>query len=334
MDRVGIGVVGCGFVGMGAHVPSLAEIEGARFVGIADADEGRRTKVAKKYKVEATYATHEELIANPAVQAVIVSVPTPVHGKVAMAAIEAGKHVLCEMPLASTLQEADRMIEAAKKKGVFLMPSLTFRFTANYVKAKQLLDSGAVGSAMALGYREWIPASDLARQWPPGSWMWKVNESGGPLFTLAVWSIDLLRWLTGSEITSVKASTKYTPLEKTGGTLGYDAFAALSFASGQVGFLQYSGSVNRAATLSKLEVVGDKTHVLTATDNDLVTLLGEDPFKTEWNLKQSGARMWGHYMQDEHFIQCIQEKKEPSIKPSDGRKAMEVAIAIGRADRG
>jgi predicted dehydrogenase len=61
------------------------------------------------------------------------------------------------------------------------MPSLNFHFTPNYVKAKQLIESGAVGKVSALGYREWIPAADLAKQWPPDSWMGYVEESGGPL---------------------------------------------------------------------------------------------------------------------------------------------------------
>ena len=183
----------------------------------------------------------------------------------------------------------------------------------------------------ALSYREWIPATDLAKQWPPDAWVWKIVESGGPLFTLAVWSIDLLRWLTGSEITEVHASTKYTPLKKTGGTLGYDAFATLRFANGLVGTLQYSGSVNNAASVSKLEVVGDNTSVLSATDNDLVTMLADDPTKTEWNVKQKGTRMWGHRQQDEHFVTCIQNGQQPCIAPEDGSKAMEVALQIGTA---
>ena len=331
MEPIGVGVIGCGFVGMGAHVPALSEMGCARLVAVADASEAARAKAQSKYGAERAYCDYAELVADPDIRAVIVSVPTPLHAAASLAAIEAGKHVLCEMPLATTLEDADHMIDAARDKGVFLMPSLTFRFTPNYVKAKQLIDNGAVGRATSLSYREWIPAADLAKQWPPDTWMWRVEQSGGPLFTLAVWSIDLLRWLSGSEIEEVCASTKYTRLEKTGGTLGYDAVAALRFTNGCVGALQYSGSVNKPASISRLEVVGDATSVLTATDNDLVTLLADEPTRTEWNVKQKGARMWGHYMQDEHFVTCVRDGKAPCIAPEDGPKAMAVALRIAHA---
>jgi predicted dehydrogenase len=331
MSSIGVGVVGCGFVGRGAHVPAIAALENARLVAIADADEKRRGKVVKKYGVEAVYSDFEQLIADPQVEAVIVSLPTHLHAKATLAAIAAGKHVLCEMPLAANMGEVEQMIDAASKSDVCLMPGLTFRFTPNYVKAKQLIEQGELGKLSAVMYREFIPAKDLAGQWPAGSWVWNVDETGGPLFTLAVWSIDLLRWLLGEDVTEVQAATKYTPLEKYGGTLGYDAAAVLSFASGIVGCLQYSGSVTHSASASRLEAVGDATYLLDASHNDKVTLFAEDPFKTEWDVKEGGPRMWGHLQQDEYFVKCIQDGTAPSITPEDGRKAMEIALKIAQA---
>jgi predicted dehydrogenase len=326
--EIGVGVVGCGFVGRGAHVPAFANLENSFLAAVADPDQKRLNKVAKKYDGTATYQDFQELVQDPKVEAVVVSLPTPLHAKAALAAIAAGKHVLCEMPLAASLEEAEQIIEAADKAGVLLMPGLTFRFTPNYVKAKQLFEEGRVGALSAVMYREFIPAQALAGQWPAGSWVWNLEASGGPLFTLAVWSIDLMRWLMGTEIASVHATCKYTKLEQLGGTLGYDAFASLQFANGVVGCLQYSGSVTDAASVSKLELIGDNTSVIEATNNDLVALLGQAPTKTEWNVKQPGPAMWGHLQQDEHFVNCIRDGAEPIISPDDGRKAMQVAQQI------
>ncbi len=331
MAKIGVGVVGCGFVGRGAHVPAFAGLENSFLAAVADPDEKRLGKVAKKYDVAATYKDYHDLAQDPKVDAVVVSLPTPLHAKAALAAIKAGKHVLCEMPLAASLDEAEQIIEAADKAGVILMPGLTFRFTPNYVKAKQLFDEGSVGNLSAAMYREFIPAKDLAGQWPAGSWVWDLEASGGPLYTLAVWSIDLMRWLMGTEITAVHSTCKYTKLEQFGGTLGYDAFASLHFANGVVGSLQYSGSVTHSASVSRLELVGDSTHVIEATNNDKVTLLGEEPTKTEWNVKQPGPAMWGHLQQDEHFVNCIKDGTQPIISPDDGRKAMQVAKQIATA---
>ena len=329
MTTIGVGVVGCGFVGYGAHVPAFSSIEGSRLVAVADADTGRLNKIAKKFGVK-TYQGYAELVKDPEIQAVVVSVPTTLHAEVALAAIDAGKHVLCEMPLAASLKQADEIIAAAKRKGVYLMPSLTFRFSPPFVKVKELIDQGRLGEPLAIIYREFIPAKDLAKQWPPGCWVWNLKESGGPLYTLAVWSIDLVRWLLSTELTDVHSAVKYTPLPQFGGTMGYDACATSQLANGVAACFQFSGSVAESASSCVLEVVGSSTALVKTTAHEAVTLFADDPFKTEWLVKQPGPRMWGHQQQDEHFIRCLQEGRAPSITPEDGRIAMEAAVKIAK----
>ena len=330
MRPVKVGVVGCGFVGRGAHVPAFAEIETAELVSIADPDDARRSKVEKKFSLQSSYRDYSELVADPSVDLVVVAVPTPLHADVAMAAIEAGKHVLCEMPLAVTMDAAEQLIDAAKKQGVVLMPSLTFRFTPTFVRVKQMIEEGMIGSPVSLRYREFIPAADLASQWPAGSWMWDIAKSGGPLFTLAVWSIDLFRWLAGAEIDEVHATVNYTELETTR-THRNRSSASLRFADGTVGCLEYSGSVPRAAAECSLEVTGDSAKVLKTWDNDRVALLADAPTRTEWNVKQPGARMWGHLQQDEHLVEALRTGRRPDISAEDGRAAMAIAENVARA---
>ena len=211
------------------------------------------------------------------------------------------------------------------------MPSLTFRFTPTFVKVKQMLTDGLLGEPTAAIYRELIPASDLAKQWPPESWMWDVPKSGGPLYTLAVWSIDMFRWLFDSDIKSVGSSVKYTKLEQYGGTLGYDCSAALGMENGLAGAIQYSGTSNSSGSSNTLEVIGSSGAVVKVNANETVTLYGDDQVKTEWNVKEPGARMWGHAQQDEHFIRCLLDGKTPSISPDDGIKAMEIALKFAQS---
>jgi predicted dehydrogenase len=334
MDKIGVGVVGCGFVGHGAHVRAFSEIPEANLVAVADADPKRLETSAKKFSVPNAYKDYKDLIKNKDIKAVVVSVPTPYHAEVALAAIKAGKHIICEMPLARTMEDADAIIDAAKKAGVVVMPSLTFRFTPPYVKAKALIKEGKLGQVTCVAYREWIPAKVLAAQWPAGGWMWDLEKSGGPLYTLAVWSIDLFRWLVESEITRVETATKYTVLPQFGGTLGYDSCSAVKFANGVVGTFHYSGTASEAGAVNVLEVVGSSTAKLQANDNDILLLFEENrmpliPF-SKWNLLQPGARIWGHWQQDQHFLQCLQQGKQPCITPQDGRRAMEIALEIGK----
>jgi predicted dehydrogenase len=301
----------------------------ANLVAIADVNEKALSKQAKKHGVPSTYTDYRKMLEDPNVQAVVVSVPTQHHAPIAIAALEAGKHVLCEMPLAPTLAEVDRMLAAAQTAGVILMPSLNFRFTPNYVKAKELIDKGELGKPTAIMYREWIPAADLAMQWPPGAWVWNLKETGGPLFTLSVWSIDLMRWLLNADFEQVDARVEHFPIAKTGGTLGYNAFVNYKFPGGVIGCLQTSGSVAHACSTSILEVIGDNTRSIKANWNNELTLFGSDPDKADWIFREGGGhRVWGHMQMDEHFVDCILEGRQPSIRPEDGRRAVEIALKI------
>ena len=286
--EVGVGVVGLGFVGSGAHLPSFRKMKQADLVAVADLNEKALDKQSKKHDIPSTYTDYRKMLDDPRVNAVVVSVPTQHHASIAIAALEAGKHVLCEMPFAPNLAEVDKMLAAAKQAGVILMPSLNFRFTPNYVKAKELIDGGELGTPKAIMYREWIPAADLAMQWPPGAWVWNLEETGGPLFTLSVWSIDLMRWLLGTDFEQIDATVEHFPIEKLGGTLGYNAYVNYRFGHGVIGSLQTSGSVAQMCSTSILEVIGDNTHQLKANWNNELTLFAEDPGKSEWVFREAG----------------------------------------------
>ena len=328
-DQVGVGVVGLGFVGAGAHLHAFRSLKQANLAAVCDLNEDTLEKRAKRHNVPAKYTDYEKMLQDPNIDAVVVSVPTDHHARIAIAALQAGKHVICEMPFAATMEEVDQMLAAAKASGKILMPSLNFRFTPNYVKAKQLIDAGELGTPKAIMYREWIPAADLAAQWPPGSWVWNLEKTGGPLFTLAVWSIDLMRWLTNSDFEEVDPICQHFPIEKLGGTLGYNAYVNYKFPGGVVGNLQTSGAVAQACSTSILEVIGDNTRSIKANWNNELTLFGEDPDTQHWQFREHGGhRMWGHMQMDEHFCDCILEGRQPSILPEDGRRAVEVSLKI------
>ena len=327
--EVGIGIIGLGFVGEKAHLSAFRKIRRSRLVAIADVDPNRLQKAVEKSKIKSAYSTHVDLINDPNVDAVVISVPTFLHKKIAIDAFKAGKHVLCEMPLAPNMKDSQEIVDEAKKAGVILMPSLNFRFTPNYVKTKELIDKGRIGKPAAIFYREFIPAEDLAKQWPPSSWAWNNEKSGGgPAFTLSVWAIDLLRWLLNAEVEKVYAVSKDTILKELGGTNGYASLGILEFSNNTVVTLQFSGLVRHAVSMVRLEVLGDNTNSILSEGNDRLTLFGEDPQKQMWIFRESGAKVWGHYQEDEHFIQSILKNKQPDITTEDALRAQEVATKI------
>ena len=327
--EVGVGIVGLGFVGEKAHLGSFRSIPGAKLVAVADMDVDRARRAAEKAKIKTFYSNHKDLIADPGVDAVVVSVPTFLHPQFALDAMRAGKHVLCEMPIGPTLAETRGVVEEAKRSGVVFMPSLNFRFTPNFVKAKGLIDKGMLGRPVAAFYREFIPAGVLAEQWPASSWAWDDKKTGGgPGFTLSVWSIDLLRWLFGAEVVDVHSAWNEPVLPMFGGTKGYCSLSVLKFGNGVVATLQFSGLVRPALGMSMLEILGDNTSSLTATNNDALTFYGDDPTEQRWTLREPGAKVWGHYQEDQHFIDCILNKKQPIMSGDDALKAQEVATKI------
>lgn len=323
--KVGIAVVGVGFVGGAAHVPSFKKIEGSELVALGAATGRRVEPLAAQYDVK-YYLDYDELLKDPRVQAVCLAVPTPLHFELAMKAIKKGKHVQCEMPIAPRIDQVRELKKAADKAGVILMPTLQFRFAPIYVKTREMIESGSVGKPVAFHFREFIPAASISEQWPADSWAWNIEKSGGyPDFTLSVWSIDMFRWMFESEIEQVQWMTSYPKLEKYGGILGYNTIGIVKLSNGMVGALHYSASVASSASTTRLEVYGDNTNVLHAIWNDKIIIYGSKQDPQEYRLEVKGTRVWGHRQIDEHFIDCILNNKKPQVTVDDAIRAQEIA---------
>jgi predicted dehydrogenase len=329
-DKVGVAVVGVGFVGGQAHVPSFKKIEGSELVALGAQTERRVKPLAEVYGVK-YYLDLDKLLDDPRVQAVVVAVPTPFHFDVAMKAIKKGKHVLCEMPIAPTIDKVRQLQKAAEEAKVILMPVLQFRFAPIYVRTKEMIGSGTVGKPIAFHFREFIPAASIAEQWPLNSWAWNIEKAGGyPDFTLSVWSIDMFRWMFESEIARVEWMSNYPKFDNYGGILGYNTMGLLELSNGIVGSLHYSASVVPSASTSRLEIYGDNTNVLHAIWNDKIMLYGADQKPQEWSLEVKGTKVWGHRQIDAHFIECVLQHRQPQVTVEDAIKAQEVAQQIIR----
>ena len=327
-DKVGVAVVGVGFVGGQAHVPSFKKIEGSELVALGAQTEKRVKPLAEIYGVK-YYLDYDKLLEDPKVQAVVVAVPTPFHFDVAMKAIKKGKHVLCEMPIAPTIEKVRQLQKAAEEAKVILMPVLQFRFAPIYVRTKELIKSNLIGKPIAFHFREFIPAVNMAEQWPMGSWAWNIEKSGGyPDFTLSIWSIDLFRWMFETEIANVEWMANYPKFEKYGGILGYNTMGLIKLSNGIVGSLHYSASVTPSASTSRLEIYGDNTNVLHAVWNDKILLYGSDQKPQEWALEVKGTKVWGHRQVDAHFVECILQHKQPQVSVEDAIRAQEIVQKI------
>jgi predicted dehydrogenase len=326
--NIGVIVVGVGFVGGQAHTPSFKKIEGSNLVALCARTERRVKPLAEKWGVK-YYLDYDEALMNPELDAVVIAVPTPYHYEYTMKAIKKGKHVLLEMPITPKIEQIKEIKKAAKEAGVTVMPILNFRFAPIYVKIKEMIKEGKIGKPIAVHYREFLPASALAEQWPSGSWAWDIEKSGGyPDYTLSVWGIDMLRWLLDSEFKDIQWKASYPKLEQFGGILGYNTMGVAKFENGAVCTLHFGASVNALASETRLEVYGDNTDVIHGIWNNKIKLIGRGDKVEEIDVPVKGTRVWGHRQIDTHFIECILDNKEPSVTLDDAIVAQKHADGI------
>ena len=208
LDRpFGVGICGLGFMGR-QYFSHLREHGHARVVAVCDRDAERRAgkwadpvgniSAGDRERVDMAgidaYDDWDALIDDERVDVVAVTLPTPTHADVTVRALEAGKHVLCEKPMALTLAECDRMIAAAERTGRTLMVAQCIRFWPQYEEIKRRIDEGQIGAVRFAALRRVSSAPDHSS----GAWMMDGAQSGGALFDLHVHDVDFAQYLLGS----------------------------------------------------------------------------------------------------------------------------------------
>ena len=138
-----IGIIGCGKIAQVRHIPEYMDHPQANLAGLFDLNQERARELAQKYGARA-YSSWEEMLADPAIDAVSVCVANNAHAEISIAALKAGKHVLCEKPMATTLADCEAMVAAARESGKFLMIGQNQRLTRAHQKARELVEQGAL----------------------------------------------------------------------------------------------------------------------------------------------------------------------------------------------
>ena len=198
--RLRVAVIGTGFGGA-VHVPALAQMAETEVVAVCARREERARTVAAAHGIPLATADYRALVRDPGVDAVIVATPPYLHHPMCLAALEAGKHVLCEKPMARNLAEARDMVKMAERMGVVAMVNHEYRFTPARARAKQLIDEGYLGDPHAATLT--VFRSSLADpHGRPFGWLMQQDKAGGMLGATGSHHVDALRWWFG-EIKSV-----------------------------------------------------------------------------------------------------------------------------------
>lgn len=193
MANVRVGFIGCGGIANGKHFPGMAQQEGVDMCAFCDLILERAEKAAKEYGTPdaKVYTDYHELLADPTIDAVHVLTPNVAHCEITVAALEAGKHVLCEKPMAATPADAKKMLEARDRTGKMLTIGYQYRHFPENQVAKKVVDSGALGDVY---YAE---ATYLRRRGVPtwGVFTDKAKQGGGPLIDIGTHALDLTLWM-------------------------------------------------------------------------------------------------------------------------------------------
>jgi len=320
LAKVRVGVIGCGSIGV-YHIASYQKVPTAELAAICDIDEKALSDAKEKFGVSQTYRDYRKLLAKKDIDAVSVCLPNRLHSIVSVAAFEAGKHVLCEKPMAINAKEAQRMVDASKKANKKLQIGLTFRFQNRSRVIKEHIEAGELGEVY------YAKCGCLRRSGIPGmgSWFTTKSEGGaGPLYDIGVHALDLTMWLMNNfRAKTVLASTyaKFGPYGRgkgdwgkpvPGGPFNVEDLAAvlIKMRNKATIFLEVSWASHIGEDKFYSHLLGDKGGV----EFDTMMLYKEEKGNFV-NKKLLYRENDGYLTEIEHFIDCIIKDKKPITKP-------------------
>lgn len=327
-----IGIIGCGKIAQVRHIPEYAENPDAELAAFFSPNRTRAEEQARKYGGK-VYDTAESLLADPDIDAVSICAANYAHAELTIKALEAGKHVLCEKPMATTLADCEAMVACAKKQGRFLMVGHNQRLAKAHFTAKQLIDEGLIGTIISFrttfghgGPETWSIS--------PGKDVWffdKKRAAMGAMADLGVHKTDLIQYLTGQRV--IRTTARLVTLDKRGEDgqpIGVDdnAVCIYELSGGAFGTMTaswtYYGAEDNSTVLygtkGIMRIYDDPAHSIIVTLADgTVQYYDVEQIQTNDNQTKSGViDLW---------IECLKNNTPPEISGESALYAMRAVFA-------
>jgi len=329
-------IIGCGKITERLTLPQLAGTPGAEVAALVDKDAGAAGRLARRFGIDRRriWTDWRRCVRDADVDAVAVNLPNALHAEVALAALDAKKHVMVEKPIAVTLAEADAMVRAAAANRRYLMVEQTQRFDPAHEAAYDILRSGRLGRITQVrgriahaGPEHW---SGTARPWLID----RRQSGGGVLMDVGAHIADLLRWLSGKQVKRLccQAATvakrvavednAAVLLEFTDGTIGsFDVswttqpYEVMTAFYGERGILRTSFGGARSVSVQRAQRRGDPNHAMGPTVYPRVA---------------RGSRLGGAYP---YFVRCIRRRRKPAVSGEEGRATLQILLAAYESAR-
>lgn len=321
-----IALVGCGNIGVKGHIPAYAGIPNVKLVAVCDAIEHLADAAARLTGTPA-YTRLDDLLESVDVDAVDICTPPRTHAAVAIEAMEAGKHVLCEKPIAHSLDDADAMLMAAETNNVRMMIGQVRRFDHRYVALKDQIDAGRVGRPVFIrrAERQLLP-------FPPDTWFWDPKAGGGVILDIGIHALDLFRWMFGQDPVEIRAVARAVHRSaREAGSFDY-AMITCKFSEGGIGFAEASWAHPESfgsGLYASLDVVGTEGKLeYSDRDTNPMLVFGSDTGVTlPRYFTLMSATEHAFEAQIAHFVDSVRESQEFVVDAHDARAALAMALA-------
>jgi predicted dehydrogenase len=324
-DTVGFGLIGCG--GWGAvHAHTYSVSPNSKLIAVCDQNLERADKFAKKFNVKSTYNNVDDLVNNKEIDAISIATPDFTHAGLICAALEAGKHVLVEKPMATTVEDCIKILKLRDVKNLKLMINYSNRWKTPFIHVKRLLSSGELGDLMMINIKLndtlFVPTKML-------SWASKSNT----LHFLGTHLIDLIRWISQSEFNRVYSVSRSVVLNGMGINTPDFFQSILELENGATVYMENCWIISESAPSVyefKAEFVGAKGTVKVDVSHhrmiEKYSLKGASMLDVGEQYDLSGNAQGQVSIQ--HFIDCIVNDKTPIVTGEDGLEATKIVVAL------
>ena len=326
MKKLKFALIGCGRISK-RHINVIREIEEAELVAVCDIDQERVNQTCKEVNVPGFTDMHE-MMKNVETDVVCILTPSGYHGEHTVELAHYGKHIIIEKPMALTLDDADRMIEACSENGIKLFVVKQNRFNRPVLKLREAIDNNRFGKMVLGTVRVRWCRTEEYYDLDPWRGTWALD--GGVLANQSIHHIDLLQWCMG-EVTSVFAKSatalsKNIEVEDT-------AVVVLKFRNGALGIIEATTATRPKDLEGSISILGEKGTVEIAgfAVNELKTWNFADSEEEDlgkYSSNPPNVYGFGHLAYYKHIIQCITSNKKQLIDGLEGRKSLELISAI------
>lgn len=323
MKEIGYGVIGAGFFGE-KHIETLSGTAGVKVLAACRRSAGALDSLAAKYGVGRIYSDYREMLEDKEVEAVSVTTHVDAHRAPAIDALNAGKHVFLEKPMAGTVEDCDAILAVARRAKGILMIGHICRFDARVAMAKKAIEEGRIGRIVSMHAKRNLPSRIGAQ----------VLDKISALMGDGIHDVDLMLWLSGSKAKSVYAQE----LNVKGFKHADVGWAMFRFESGATGVIENVWSLpdkTPFAIDAKMEIIGTEGSIEIDCGNAGVTVVDADgackPDTMYWP-EIYGRRCGALRTELEYFLDCVRKGERPSvITPVESRDAVAAICAAAKS---